>query len=276
MHKLQLSWVRLFLVVAVAVCAMRPLTVKAADEPTLTKDQIKQFLLTAKVLSSHSAKKGITNTSRLTLSDGTVTHDASFQPVDEHKPVMKFSDGHTEVNFVDSYKYNLAAYELAELIGFDDMMPVYVERKIGGNVGSLSWWLPVKMDDVERMKRKLEPPDKDAWNNQMYKIRVFDELVYDTDPNLTNVLIGEDWKLWRIDFSRGFRAFKDLKEPKNLVRCDRQLFEKLKTLDANQLAEKTKPYLNKDEVKAVMARRDKIVDRFQKLIAEKGENEVLY
>jgi hypothetical protein len=29
-------------------------------------------------------------------------------------------------------------------------------------------------------------------------------------------------------------------------------------------------------VKAVMARRDKIVDRFQKLIAEKGENEVLY
>jgi len=61
-----------------------------------------------------------------------------------------------------------------------------------------------------------------------------------------------------------------------LVRCDRQLFEKLKALDANQLAEKTKHYLTKDEVKAVMTRRDKIVDRFQKLIAEKGENEVLY
>jgi hypothetical protein len=29
-------------------------------------------------------------------------------------------------------------------------------------------------------------------------------------------------------------------------------------------------------VKAVMARRDKIVAYFQKLIAEKGENEVLY
>jgi len=60
------------------------------------------------------------------------------------------------------------------------------------------------------------------------------------------------------------------------VRCDRQLFEKLKALDGNALAEKSKPYLNKDEVKAVMARRDKIVDRFQKLIAEKGENEILY
>jgi len=67
-----------------------------------------------------------------------------------------------------------------------------------------------------------------------------------------------------------------VKDPKDLVRCDRQLLEKLKALNANDLAEKTKGYLTKDEVKGVMARRDKIVERFQKLIAEKGENEVLY
>ena len=50
----------------------------------------------------------------------------------------------------------------------------------------------------------------------MYKIRVFDQLVYDTDPNLTNVLIGEDWKIWRIDFSRAFRLDKNLKKPEGL------------------------------------------------------------
>ncbi len=38
-------------------------------------------------------------------------------------------------------------------------------------------------------------PDK--WNKQMCLIRVFDELIYDTDPNLTNVRIGEDWTVWR-------------------------------------------------------------------------------
>jgi hypothetical protein len=54
------------------------------------------------------------------------------------------------------------------------------------------------------------------------------------------------------------------------------LFEKLKTLDGNQVAEQTKHYLNKDEVKAVIARRDKIVQQFEKLISEKGEKEVLY
>ena len=47
-------------------------------------------------------------------------------------------------------------------------------------------------------------------------------------------------------------------------------------LNGNELAGETKGYLTKDEVKAVMARRDKIVAQFEKLIAEKGENEVLY
>jgi len=264
------------LILAAAVCLTHPLFVVAADEPTtLTKEQIKQFLTTAKVVESKQAKKGITGTWRLTLSDGTVTHDASFQSIDEHKPVKQLAAG-TELNFVDSYKYNIAAYALAELIGMDDMLPVYVERKWKGETGSLSWWLPVKMDEVERHKQNLTAPDADAWNNQMYKIRVFDQLVSDSDPNLTNVLIGENWKIWRIDFTRAFRFNKDVKEPKDLVRCDRQLLGKLKTLDANELTEKTKKYLTKDEVKAVMARRDKIVAQFQKMVAEKGENEVLY
>ena len=110
----------------------------------------------------------------------------------------------------------------------------------------------------------------------MYKIRVLDQLVYDNDPNLTNVVIGEDWKIWRIDFSRAFRLKKDLRDPKDVDHCDRQLLEKLKALDGNELATKTKGYLTKDEVKALMARRDKIVALLQKLIAEKGESEVLY
>jgi hypothetical protein len=274
MYVLDLRWRRLIL--ATVACLTCARFVTASDEPTLTNEQIKQFLLSAKVVAStQRGIKGITHTWRLTLSDGTVTHDASFQPIDEHKPSMQLASG-TELNFVDSYKYNIAAYQLAELLGLDDMLPVYVERKWKGDVGSLSWWLPVKMDEEERHKQGLTAPDPDAWNNQMYRIRVFDQLVYDNDPNLTNVQIGEDWKIWRVDFSRAFRLSKELRNPGDLVRCDRRLFEKLKALDGNELTEKNKRYLTKDEVKAVMARRDKIVAQFQKLISEKGENEVLY
>lgn len=68
----------------------------------------------------------------------------------------------------------------------------------------------------------------------------------------------------------GSRKLKRKSRPNNLVRCDRQLLAKLRTLDGDQLAEKTKHYLTKDDVKAVMARRDEIA-RFQQLVSEKGE-----
>ena len=46
--------------------------------------------------------------------------------------------------------------------------------------------------------------------------------------------------------------------------------------EVDEYIQRNQHYLDKDDVKAVMARRDKIVEYFQKLIAEKGENEVLY
>ena len=266
MRKLQL---------AVALCLMSAVFGIAA-EPELTKDQIKQFLLTAKVVRSRQTSKGVTQPFRLTLTDGTVTHDAVFQAVDQHKPTMQFADGHSELNFVDSYKYNLAAYVLAEMLDVDNLIPIHVERKWNGNLGSLSWLVPVKMDEEERMKRKVPAPDTDAWNKQMYRVRIFDELVYDTDANLTNVLVGDDWKLWRVDFSRAFRLNKDVKSTANLTHCDRQLFEKLKALDAKEFRLRTKNHLTGAEMDGVLARRDKIVAFIQKSIAEKGESAVLY
>jgi len=263
----------------VLTCSIIPLSTPwkalAADDQPLNKEQMKQFLQTADIVKSKQSGKGVTHPWRLTLSNGTITHDASFQAVDERKPKMDLN-GKIELDFVDSYKYNIAAYQIAELVGLDSMVPVYVERKWQGKTGSLSWWLPVKMDDAERFEKKIEPPDGDKWNKQMFRIRVFDELVYDTDPNLTNVLIGEDWSVYRVDFSRAFRKSKDLRGEKNLVKCDRQLFEKLKALKADEVAEKTRRYLTKDEINGVMARRDKIVAKFQSMIAQKGEKEILY
>ena len=135
------------------------------------------------------------------------------------------------------------------------------------------------MDEAKRIQKHIEPPDPEAWNKQMFKKRVFAELAYDTDPNLTNVLISPEWHLWIIDFTRGFRLFRELREPKNLMspgRCDRHLLEKLRKLHRDQLEKVTQGYLRKGEVDGVMARRDKIVALFDDLIAKKGENAVLY
>ncbi len=252
------------------------ISLNAQNQEKLTEEQMRDFLLNAKVMSSRQTGKGVTSPYRLTLSDGTIVHDAAFKSVDEYKPSMKFESGGTELNFRDSYKYDIAAYELARLLGLGDMMPVTVERSWSGKRGALSWWLPVKMDEEQRLKNKIIPPDSEAWNRQMHKMRVFAQLVHDTDRNLGNALISEDWHLWMIDFSRAFRLYTKLENPKNLVKCDRQLLQRLRQLDAAELQQKTKNWLNREEIKGVMARRDKIVALFENLIAEKGEKEVLY
>ena len=81
------------LAAAALLCLICPGIVRAADETTFTKEQIKNFLLTAKVVKSEQSNKGITGTSRLTLTDGTVTHDASFQAVDEHAALKQLPSG---------------------------------------------------------------------------------------------------------------------------------------------------------------------------------------
>jgi len=128
-------------------CVRLPFAARAADDTALTKEQIKQFLQTAEVIKSKPSSKGVTHSWRLTLSSGAITHDASFQPIDEHKSEKKLESGKVEFDFVDSHTYNIAAYQLAELVCLDDMLPVYFERKWQGQTGSLNWWLPVKMDD---------------------------------------------------------------------------------------------------------------------------------
>jgi hypothetical protein len=256
--------------------ALGGISVYAQNPQELSENEMREFLRNAKVVKVKGTSKGITDVKRLTLSDDKLTHDASFQSIDEYQAKKEFANGTTEINFRDSYKFNIAAFELAKLLGLGDMMPVTVERKWNGKNGSLSWWLPVKMDEEQRMKNKVSPPDTEAWNRQMHKMRVFTELVYDTDRNLGNVLISESWHLWMIDFTRAFRAYYEIKEPKNLVKCDRQLLEKLRRLQISEVEQATKKWLTQLEIKGLMARRDKIVTLFDNLVTQKGEKEVLY
>jgi hypothetical protein len=251
----------------------------AADEPNLTEEQKIDFLQHAKVIASAPEKKGKSNASHLTLSDGKLTHDASFQPIDEKKTQRPGAGGGIELNFRDYWGYDIAGYRIAKLLGMDDMVPVYTERKWNGKSGAISFRVSdVQFDEADRYSRKIAVPTSvlDAWNKQMYKVRVLTQLFYDMDDNLTNVLITKDWKIWRIDFTRAFRLQHDLKNPKDLVQCDREVLAKLRQLSYDQVLDATKPYLTKNEAKALVARRDKMVAYFDELVAQKGESQVLY
>ncbi len=251
-------------------------SVAAAQPTALSKDQIREFLLTAAVIGGEQTGKGTTQPWRLTLSNGTLTHDAHFQPVDRNEGPRRVED-RLERNFVDSFRYNIAAYRLAELVGLGDMMPVTVERTWDGRTGSLSWWLEdVMFDEQTRLETRSWPADMGRWSAQMARMLLFAELVQDTDRNQGNIVYTRDWTLYMIDFTRAFRTNRDLQRPDELTRCDRALLARLRTLSKAELEQRTAPYLSSREMDAVLDRRDAIVDHVSRLIADKGENRVLY
>ena len=236
----------------------------AAQVPQLTLEQKEEFLAKATVKATHGAKKGITGTVRATLSDGTITHDASIQRIDEEKSKFEGSKG-IELNFRDTYKFNIAAYRLGRLLGLSSRIPPSIERSFEGTKGSWTWWIEdVQGDEVDRMKKKIVPPDKEDWTRQYVIMQVFDQLIFNTDGNATNILYDKDWHLWMIDHSRAFRTSTSLMTPKLLEKCDRVLLTKMKELREDTVKKELGPWLTPMEIKGLMARRDKIVAFFEK------------
>ena len=78
-----------------------------AAPPALTAEEMEAFLLKASVTHSRNAGKGVTGSTRVTLSDGRITHDAQVQAVDIYKSVFQAGKA-SEVNFKDTYRFNIA------------------------------------------------------------------------------------------------------------------------------------------------------------------------
>jgi hypothetical protein len=230
----------------------------------LSLEQQEEFLKKAKVLKTRGAGKGVTNTLRATLSDGTITHDASIQTVDVFMQEFKSKQG-VEFNFRDSWRYNVAAYRMDRLLDIG-MTPPSIERSHQNKPASFTWWVDdVVMDEGERLKNKTPAPNVDLWNEQMWVVRIFDQLIYNVDRNLGNLLIDKNWTVWMIDHSRAFRLFDKVKTPDNITKCERRVFEKLKALDAATVKAATGDYLTGPEIRGMLARRDELVKLIEKI-----------
>ena len=110
----------------------------------------------------------------------------------------------------ESYKSEIAAYELDKLLGLE-MIPPTVERRVKDDLGAAVMWVT----PIKSFKDLGGPPSAPAaklaaWSRQLIRAKMFDNLICNIDPNLGNWLVDPSWNLILIDHTRSFTTKKDM------------------------------------------------------------------
>ena len=246
-----------------------------APRQVIQGPEVETFLKEGKILGMKDLPTGVTRPKKATLELNGVQGFAVFKTIDEKPEHPVSPGGDLEPEFQDSWRTEVAAYELDKLAGFG-IVPATVERVYNGTTGSLQLWVVYKMDEEARAKQNIIPPDRQAWEDQISTLHLWDAFIYNTDRNAGNVLITEDWQLRAIDHSRTFRPFAQIRDPKSLTRFSRKLLANMATLTHPQLKEHLSAYLTPFQISGLLKRRDAIAALAKKLVAQKGEAAVLY
>ncbi len=238
--------------------------------------EIERCLEQGKVVKKVDTLTGVTRPDQLRLECDGETRLVVFKVVDEHRRgVTRLGGGKSELNFSDSFKYERAAYLLDRELGLN-MIPVVVIRSYKGDEGAMVDWI----EDASVQKQMTQTPTGPQMAElarQKATMRLFDALILNVDRRPENWLVdNETWNLYLIDHGRAFRTQKSL--PEGFVdkksRISRELYEKLQALDETQLVELFEGLITNAQVKALLARRDLIVEKIEGDLAIHGETVV--
>ncbi len=243
--------------------------------PFQADEQALDFLRSAEVTGKRLVGSGVGGAQKVRLEKDGLKVNACFRTIREEYDKALMGDGTYRFNFRDDAAFEVAAFELSRMLGLDNVPPVVV-RTIDGQRGSLQLWIEKAMTERKRLKKDAQPPSGLHYLRQIQNMRIFDNLIYNVDRNKGNMLVDSYWKLWMIDHTRSFRRYKQLSQPEFAAAVERNLWERIQALDADEVRQRLSPYLKAQEIRGLLKRRDILVQHIQKLIDEKGENRVLF
>lgn len=239
-------------------------------------EELRDFLQTAEILEIDRIGSGVTNPRKLLLHKHGIRFHAHFQSHDDARDRIRVESGVVELNFRDSYKFNIAAYELSRLLGMSNVPPSF-PRTVRGESGAITLWLEGVFTDESRRTDRVSPPQPRRWQRQLVGMWIFDELIGNTDRNPGNILIDRDWRIWLIDHTRAFRLWRKLEYSGHTIpSCERRLWEALRTVTDQQIQTALKPWLETSEISAVLGRRRLLVDHIEALIEAKGQEVAIF
>ncbi len=241
--------------------------------PLESYEEIAHFLNTAHVVSSKEIGDGVTGARKVLLEKDGLRVNAVFRDVRINE--SRTLPSGTPVPFRDDYIFECAAYELSRLLGLDNVPPT-VEREIQGNEGALQLWIEGAVTETDRRDQSPSLWDEERLNQQWQVMLVFDNLIYNDDRNRGNYLYDREGKLWMIDHTRTFRTDGELPYRSGILYSERRLWEGLQKLDSADMRTHLQKYLGPPELEALISRQDRLVEYIQEMIAERGEEEVLF
>jgi hypothetical protein len=185
-------------------------------------------------------------------------------------------DGDFYPRLRDSFVFDVPAFELAKLLGLAHVPPVAF-RRLGAQRITLQIWLEGGLMETDRQAQGIPPPSTQRYREQTQNMRVFDSIIGNVDRNTGNILTDEDGDFWLIDHSRSFMRNDDTRYLDRINMCGRLLFERIKTLNREELLALMSPPLTSSEIDWTIRRRDKVVAHIEGLIATRGgEDSVLF
>ena len=164
----------------------------------------------------------------------------------------------------ESYKSEIAAYELDKLLGMV-MVPVSVEKRWKGQTAAAILWLT----PIHPWKEMEPRPKPGKWVRQVARMKMFDNFICNKDRNAGNLLVDDDWNLFLIDHSRAFITDKDLAV--KMEHIDPEVWNRMLALDEPALTAAIGKWVEGGVVRSILARREKMKMAIDKLVAANGE-----
>jgi hypothetical protein len=280
------GWGKRYAVIALLALAVgagpQAASAQFLPEEIAKRPALEDFLRTAEIVSFEELKEGVTKPYKLYLRKDGV----------ELKAAWKNPSG-MQLGFLEGWQYEIAAYRLDKLLGLN-MIPPAVEREFQGKKGALVLWAENKYSLLKIVENGIRIPDEamDHTEKMKWLARAWDSLIANEDRTQQNVLYTEDWRMIIFDHSRAFRSEGDFAKrlmfgrnglkmtaqgaPMLFRHLPRWFIDKLKTLTFENIRAAVGTTLTDKEIKAVLARRDILLQEVAQMVKEQGEAAVLY
>jgi hypothetical protein len=220
--------------------------------------EIEDYLRTAEITKLDAISVGVMHPRKATLKPGGPVEFLAFKAI-----APGVYDGDHE-----SYKSEIAAYEIDKLLHLD-MVPPTVEKTYKGQKGAAVMWASPTKSFFELGGPPVPPKDHLlSFGFMIAQAKMFDCLIGDPDPNLGNWLVDPAWNIILIDHSRALTTDTGFFQPLRYI--DPDLWDRMKAITLDSLTQSVGKWLDKDAIKAVIQRRDKMQKMIDDLVKKYG------